>query len=582
MTLATSREQAPSETAAARGEAVPEPVSPRRDDPPADATSVDSSNASPEAAPRPLPGWFLTPGHVALAALWGLLFMIFNNLPLAGGALWGHILYGEWILEHRAVPAEDPFMPLAAGIRVLDQAWLTQVVLAAVEQAGGLEWLSHLFALVVLATYLLLARACFLVSGSLGWSTLATLAALILAGGRATAFRAETFGAFCFALLLWLVASSGALAPGRGGAVARSGRLWAGVPLLFVLWANLHGSWIFGFAFLASCFAGRVLAVGWRERSLRRVAEDRRSRRWLWLAELALVAALINPYGLDLVLDAFGFDVTGNLREQSSALQLAINGGPGLALLVSWLVIGLLLARGRWPAPAALAPWLFFAGAAATGVQKLTWYAPVFAVVLASAVPAFRGRSASVPRLGDAPAQAGCFGPSPLSTMVAVVVAFAAFVFSPLGAGLVAGVSRTTGQLLGPGTPIALTGYLQANPPRGRIFNTQAWGDWLVYEGPPGLEPFVTSKVELVPVRVWLDYQRATQAGYEWERIFNRYRIDTVILDDGAQRLLSRAVRFTDGWSLLYDDGRAVVYGRDRSFAAAGDAAPEDDAEDTE
>jgi hypothetical protein len=157
--------------------------------------------------------------------------------------------------------------------------------------------------------------------------------------------------------------------------------------------------------------------------------------------------------------------------------------------------------------------------------------------------------------------------------MACAMVVWLAFLLAPLGQHLFFGRTRSLGQILHPSTPLALTGWLRANPPGGQIYNPLAWGDWLVFEGPPGLAPLVTSRVEQVPHPVWRSYQRLQQAGYEWERVLRRFRIDTVVVDANSQ--LARAIRFTDGWSLAYDDPQAQVFVRVPPTGEAREAPPD-------
>src|SRR5207237_8956365 len=66
-----------------------------------------------------------------------------------------------------------------------------------------------------------------------------------------------------------------------------------------VLWANLHGSFIFGLA-LAALFAVEALVAAPDWRSRRRAA-----RGWLSFGALSLLAALVTPFGIDGLLQPF-------------------------------------------------------------------------------------------------------------------------------------------------------------------------------------------------------------------------------------------------------------------------------------
>src|SRR5438046_7979689 len=77
----------------------------------------------------------------------------------------------------------------------------------------------------------------------------------------------------------------------------RAPPLWL-VPLM-VLWANLHGSFIFGLA-LAALFAVEALIAAPDWRSRRRAA-----RSWLLFGALSLLAALVTPFGIEGLLQPF-------------------------------------------------------------------------------------------------------------------------------------------------------------------------------------------------------------------------------------------------------------------------------------
>jgi hypothetical protein len=146
---------------------------------------------------------------------------------------------------------------------------------------------------------------------------------------------------------------------------------------------------------------------------------------------------------------------------------------------------------------------------------------------------------------------------------------------SPLGAALLRGDARPRERAFPAGTPLALAAYLRASPPRGLVFNPLGWGDWLAREGPPGLQLFVTSRLEQLPGRAWRDYLRIANNEVSWPRILDRYRIDTVFFERVAHREQARTLRNSGVWSTVYEDDLAVVL--ERGAAApptAGGPAP--------
>ncbi len=520
------------------------------------------------------PRWALSLGHVALFAFLTFWFLLLSYLPLDGTwKLWGQVIYGEWILEHGSLPAADPVMPLSEGMRVVDSAWLSQVILASVERRGGADWLSQLFALTGLAIWLILAWTLLRASRSTLATFFGVLAALAISWFSATTFGAESFGVLCLAILLWLITT---------GTAGKTRRLWLGLPPLFVAWANLDGSYLYGLAVLGCCALGRAIDAFRRTRRLRSVLDDRAARRWLYLFELAAAVTLLNPYGIDLVLYLFGVAVT-----RPPGTRLTLWGASGLAFGLSWVVLLVVLRLSRRPLPSAHVLLLAVFGAAgASGVGRLAWYGPVFALVLVPHLAEIRGRFRSSPAEPEPepPSESEAeseedygrprltAGPSWHYTVVCAMLTFIALMLSPVGGSLKGRLPRTLGQLVGPTTPLALASHLAASPPRGQIFNPMHWGHWLALHGPPGLETFVTNDSHLIPRQVWGGYLRLVDAGYEYQEILGLYDVETVILDRVRHGRLANAMRAAEGWNLTYGDNLALIFVR---APIAGEAAAE-------
>jgi len=511
--------------------------------------------------------------HVVATLLFGSLFLLFSLSPLRATDLWCHVLYGGWILEHRALPEEDPFMPLAEGVPITDSAWLAQVAFAKIHEVGGAEWLSNTFALVGLATFLVLARCFYLQTKRLSLMLLGVLMIVGVGWSRLLTVRPETLSALCFALLLWLLVSRepdyDSMADGKETFRWRW-RIWLVTPLLFVAWANLHGSFLCGLGVLA-CFAlGRILEVGWQQRSLVAVLGDAGVQRWLLLGEIATAATLINPYGVDLLIDAATFSRNVNLQDIVEWFPMTFTGVAGREFVLAWVVLMVVLRHSRRRVPAAHALlWALFGVASVTHVRMIGWFAPVYVITVLPHVVGFArrwwpgkqieaGRAArTVQGSNELPP-----GRSWVYSLVCLLVVWICFAFSGVSQQLLGNTPRSDAQLYGDSTPLALSAYLRENPPSGQIFNPAAWGDWLVLAGPPGLKPFVTTNIHVTPAQVWRDYVRVEIARPGWENALDRYAVTTVVADKVNQPIFEAALRNSTGWVLAYEDVQAAVYVR--------------------
>jgi hypothetical protein len=503
--------------------------------------------------------------HVLTTGLFAAFFLVLSWSPLRATDLWGHVIYGDWIRGHRALPQVDPIYPLASGMRVVDSAWLSQVIFSWVNEIGGAEGLSLLYAGTMFCMMLALARTFYLKTDrNLALTFVGLVAVGAIGWGRLFTIRPEIFSALAFALLLWLITRGESKQATDRQATDKQGvLLWFCIPVLFAAWANLHGSFPCGLAVLGCHALGSLCEAAWRTRSLRGTLADRQARRWILLTELAFLATLINPYGMDLWIETVQFVQNENLRDVIEWFGMVLSGPTGIAFSLSLVVLMLVLRHGRKPIPVAHGLMLLtFGFAAAARVRMVGWYAPVAVwVMLPQLAEIFsRRRPAWSSAVVDDSPHALPPGRSWKYTLVCVLLIWCGFALSAPSQPLLGGATRTEAQVLGSATPIKLTEYLREHPPGTQIYNPQWWGDWLVYRGPEGLQPMTTSNIHLVPRTVWLDYQRVSQVQPGWQEVLNRYRAETLVVDKTGQVALTAVLRRTPSFKIVYEDEQGVIF----------------------
>lgn len=223
------------------------------------------------------------------ALVWGLLLcssvLYFFSDNRADNDLWGHLLFGHDILQAGAVPRWDTYSYTAAGAPWLDHEWLAQVLLAAVYGWAGSAGLLLLKLALGAGTFLclfVLIRRRTAVAAVWGGSGLVLLAIL----ARGFAIRPQIFTYLALAVELLVLDAYASPTAGRGWRYA-----FAGLPLLFVLWANVHGGFVLGLGVLA-LFACADL-----------VRAPRQSVGTWVICLVAVAVSFLNPYGSRL----FGF-----------------------------------------------------------------------------------------------------------------------------------------------------------------------------------------------------------------------------------------------------------------------------------
>jgi hypothetical protein len=210
-----------------------------------------------------------------------------------------HIAAGQWIMAHMTVPNTDIFSYTAVGREWTAHEWLADVVMALSYSAAGWSGVLALYALAM--TALVLAMALYLrrwvephVAALLLASTLAGLLTFLLARPHVIAWPL---------LAIWTTALL------RAREEESVPPLW--MALLITVWANAHGSFIFGLL-LVGPFAAEALFAAAADRRLAVV------RQWALFGVAGAAAAAISPYGVHTLLFPFqltSMDVLGAISE---------------------------------------------------------------------------------------------------------------------------------------------------------------------------------------------------------------------------------------------------------------------------
>lgn len=534
-----------------------------------------------------------------VTCLWfALLFFYFGNVHIFYSDIWGHVSYGEWIVAHQSLPDYDPFLSLAEGVKSIDAAWLSQVFFAKVYESIGVRGLSHIFALTVFTTHVLFWLAFYLKSGRVGISTLASFLLVLISSSRIAIIRPEIFGTLCVALTLVIMAWSekydiwdrrarsdeSSQNSVKKAPLALLLSLYLGIPLIFLAWANLHGSFVVGLAILGLQFLGRVLEVGWRTRSLVQVCSDPWVRRWLVVTELSVCGALLNPYHIDLFLNSLTFPRNPNLKDVLEWEPLEFRDAEGIWFCGSWvLMLGLYRHSRATIRTADVLRVGLLSLAVIVGVRMIGWFSVVFVYAmvphLANVIPR---RELLVPDPSEDSKEPLPFWSrkTPVITAVCVLIIWFGFAFSNIATPLFGGKLRPLDKVYSQGTPRKLTEFLKEHPPQGQVWNPQWWGDWLVWDGPVGMNVFMTTNaVHLTPPRVWKDYLGIARANRGWQTVAEKYAVTTFIVHKEKQVQLDKQVRRLEGFKVVYEDDLSLVVSREPQLIAA---ASQNEIEDSE
>ena len=203
----------------------------------------------------------------ALAA--GSIVFALATVTMADSDLWGHLRFGLDVLQTWRLPFDDPYS-FTQDRPWINHEWLSELAMGIAWTAGGSVGLALLKGLLTFGALALVWRA-------LRGTRLAARMLIFAGAAAATAPLTRTMRPQLWTCLFLAILCT-VLVEHRERA-----RKW--LPLLFAVWANMHGGWIVGMGVLGVWGAVEVL-----ERPPTMV-------RWVLLLLACVLATLVTPYG---------------------------------------------------------------------------------------------------------------------------------------------------------------------------------------------------------------------------------------------------------------------------------------------
>jgi len=253
-----------------------------------------------------------------------VLFMPSNNLFLDPDTLM-HIAAGKWILQHHLVPQVDPFSFNTAGKIWIDHEWLSQCLMALVDQRGGLFGLRILAAFLFAWTIALEAR--FLLKRVPAIYAILLLVFCVVSLANHILVRPHLFT--WPLIVIWFSVLTDVLEGKR--------KLPYWLSLLMIPWANLHGSFILGLALTPLFLLQAYYNSPKQER-------PHLIKSWIPFFLLTALFSFFTPHGIDGL--KFGADLLSS-EYIAWIVEWAPTSGAQLLPIFFWIVLILVLgARG--------------------------------------------------------------------------------------------------------------------------------------------------------------------------------------------------------------------------------------------
>ena len=479
-----------------------------------------------------------------------LVFIMAARTPVDGD-MWWHLRAGQETILQRAPLLVDTFSFTRIGQPWINHSWLSQVGMAAL-----FGWLGY-YGLTIGVAILAVGSLLFVLLQMEGSSILKAFL-LIFAGVVSAPVwspRPQTVSLLMLAVVSYVLY----LFKWRG-----VNCLWS-LPLLMMVWSNLHGGYVLGFLYLASMLVGEVLnhILGYKGDEI--IPWTRLVVLLTWTAGSGL-AVVINPNGLNMW--RIPFQTVGMQVLQSFIAEWASPNFHELAQQpLLWMMFALFIAAGLSDHKLDGTEIV-----AVTGFGMMAFIArrnfgpfalvslPVLSRQLWAAFQQWRER-VSLPeglaKFIQSRQTKEVINSSKIQRAMNLMVIG---LFGLIAAGKVVGVSHPAlvRGYMEQVYPVQAVAWIHAHDLQGNLLNEYNWGgylDWFSRE----TQVFVDGRTDLYGDEVLGKWLNMVQGGDGWQEEMESWQIEAVLLQPDRPLI---GLLMADGWEAMYSDEKSILLSR--------------------
>jgi hypothetical protein len=474
-----------------------------------------------------------------------------------------HIRNGQLMLQTHAITRSDPFSSTRGGQPWYDWEWLSDLILAGVHRAMGLNGVVFFTAALVASMFALLLHRAMRRGGTLPISIMLVLLALVASTVHLLARPHVVSWLFA---LVWFDLLDSASCGKDDGRV-----FW--LPALMVLWVNLHGGFLLGLTLLGIYLLGGAIEYA--------ISSDNRYPTARWLRRLGLVTllsiltSLMNPFGYRLYIHVYQYLSNSFLMNHiSEFLSPNFHGGAGLGFIVLLFITILATAGGRHAI--SVSQWfvvLFAVGSGLYAARNLPVSAILLTLVVAPIAAQAIAEAGDMPKLSPRMRRFLSRFHS-LGTRMGnlelhfrshfwVVLVFGLGLWACMHGGRFGSIQYIHAYFDEQRFPVKSAEVIAERNVREPIFCPDSWGGYLIYRLYPQTKIVVDDRHDLYGEQFFKDYLKVVQVESNWESVLNEMHVNWVVAATNSP--LVTIMKVTPSWIVIHEDATSVLFQRAKS-----------------
>ncbi len=448
-----------------------------------------------------------------------------------------HLVIGGYILDQHEIPTTDILSHTKHGESRPPYEWLSQILFAFAYRLLGLDGVVLLTSLAIAGAFTL----AYVNAARRSGTPVTALFLAILAAAAGSVHWLPRPHVFTFLLLaVWLE---------KLEQLQNADKipLWQ-FPLLMLLWANLHGGFIFGLLAWAAYFAGWIL-----ERWLKKDSAIGEVWKKLFIVGLlSLIASCITPDGWGNWRALLGNSSVYILSQTVETLPPDFRQAGMLLFLALPILAILLVIVNKFHLPAShLLLLAGFAGLSLLMARNIPLFAVITTPILAPPARSLLSQLQAWMKIESQFHEIDQLLKGFTWAIAGVLAAVILFFRFQAQTGL--SVNEFDARVF----PTAAVDWLEENPQAGNMFNEFNWGGFLLYQLWPRQLVFMDSQTDFYGEALTREYSQIIHAESGWQAALEKYEIDWVIISGNSP--LAQDLEAELHWHILYQDGISII-----------------------
>jgi hypothetical protein len=451
-----------------------------------------------------------------------------------------HIRTGEFIIQNWTIPERDIFSFRSPPIPWTAHEWLSEIIMAIVHRVSGLTGIVIFFSFIIATTYFLLFRMLRQESPDI------LLAALIVCFAAVSSTPHWLARPHIFSLALTVIWYHLL----NEFQYRHKNRLFL-LPLLTLLWVNLHGGYIVGIVLLGIYVVGNlVFWITHRETNAEHFLQN--SKSLLLIMIVCILVSMINPQGYHILL--FPFKVTSDRFLMDHVQEfLSPNFHQPLPFKYLLLLLIAVLARSRptvnW---IELILILTFTYMALYSVRYITLFAIITGPILIRLIDQMKqGLPTKVSRFLDERSMRLSQIERQTSGYFWSIVALIAVVSFGAAGSFQYKFSEKS-------YPVSAVELLKKENILGNTFTHDDFGDYVIYAAWPQYRVFIDGRTDMYGADRMREYLTLAHAMPGWKEIVDKYAFSSILFDTNSP--LASFLAADRNWQLIYSDPLASIF----------------------